>query len=365
MIRRKSVATLLALCATAAGQATNPAPGYKPTTPPIPAPTVRPTPAPTYKPTTPPIPSPTVRPTPAPTYKPTANPTPRPTPAPIPAPSYKPTPSPSLRPTISSLPTYTPTSVPTNKVPTYVPTSRPTASPVFPPSPQPHVAESKNRLELGGAVTRRVRPFRDLVVRAGRTSRRANPRTPRSRRRALNLVMFRRRSRRTPPCRRPRRSRRTHVSVQKSTQSLPAAAGTFMALRTPSTSSPTGLRRRRRAAGRALLSGRRCARPHVTHDAVREEIAPRVRRRHRYIPHRSRRRSRRTPRRPCRLLINRRLHPSTCAMVCRRRRRAGRRTCRRRSPRRTRRSCRFPCRRARQCRQSNARAPSTIAPSTI
>ena len=65
---------------------------------------------------------------------------------------------------------------------------------------------------------------------------------------------------------------------------------------------------------------------------------------HRYIPHRSRRRSRRTPRRPCRLLINRRLHPSTCAMVCRRRRRAGRRTCRRRSPRRTRRSCpsRFP-----------------------
>ena len=201
--------------------------------------------------------------------------------------------------------------------------------------------------------------------RSRRTSRRANLRTPRSRPRALNLVMFRRRSRRTPPCRRPRRSRRTHVSVQKSTQSLPAAAGTFMALRTPSTSSPTGLRRRRRAAGRALLSGRRCARPHVTHDAVREEIAPRVRRRHRYIPHRSRRRSRRTPRRPCRLLINRRLHPSTCAMVCRRRRRAGRRTCRRRSPRRTRRSCRFPCRRARQCRQSNACAPSTIAPSTI
>ncbi len=86
---------------------------------------------------------------------------------------------------------------------------------------------------------------------------------------------------------------------------------------------------------------------------------------HRYIPHRSRRRSRRTPRRPCRLLTNRRLRPSTCAMVCRRRRRAARRTCRRRSPRRTRRSCRFPCRRARQCRQSNARAPSTIAPSTI
>ena len=56
------------------------------------------------------------------------------------------------------------------------------------------------------------------------------------------------------------------------------------------------------------------------------------------------RRSRRTPRRPCRLLINRRLHPSTCAMVCRRRRRAARRTCRRPSPRRTRRSCpsRFP-----------------------
>ena len=189
MIRRKSVATLLALCATAAGQATNPAPSYKPTTSPIPAPTVRPTPAPTYKPTTPPIPSPTVRPTPAPTYKPTANPTPRPTPAPIPAPSYKPTPSPSLRPTISSLPTYTPTSVPTNKVPTYIPTSRPTASPVFPPSPQPSGAEPKTNLNFGGAVPRRVRPFRDLVVRAGRTSRRASPRTPRSRRRLLSRPM--------------------------------------------------------------------------------------------------------------------------------------------------------------------------------
>ena len=83
----------------------------------------------------------------------------------------------------------------------------------------------------------------------------------------------------------------------------------------------------------------------MTHDAVGEEIAPRVRRRHRYIPHRSRRRSRRTHlhRRP--LLTNRRLRPSTCAMVCRRRRRAARRTCRRLSPRRTRRSCRCPCRR--------------------
>ncbi len=115
---------------------------------------------------------------------------------------------------------------------------------------------------------------------------------------------------------------------------------------------------------------------------------------HRYIPHRSRRRSRRTPRRPCRLHTSRRRRPSTCAMVCRRRRRAGRRAtpaskvcdftfeargwdpeqsetsilagiCRRPSPRRTRRSCRFPYRRARQCRQSNARAPSTTAPSTI
>ena len=83
---------------------------------------------------------------------------------------------------------------------------------------------------------------------------------------------------------------------------------------------------------------------HETHAAVGEEIAPRVRRRHLSIPHRSRRRSLRTHlhRRP--LHTNRRLRPSTCAMVCRRRRRAARRTCRRRSPRRTRRSCpsRFP-----------------------
>ena len=106
MIRRKSVATLLALCATAAGQATNPAPSYKPTTSPIPSPTVRPTPAPSYKPTTPPIPSPTNKPTPSPTYRPTPAPSPRPTPKPTPTPTYKPTPSPSLRPTISSLPTY-------------------------------------------------------------------------------------------------------------------------------------------------------------------------------------------------------------------------------------------------------------------
>jgi hypothetical protein len=189
MIRRKSVATLLALCATAAGQATNPAPSYRPTTSPIPSPTVRPTPAPSYKPTTPPIPSPTNKPTPSPTYRPTPAPSPRPTPKPTPTPTYKPTPSPSLRPTISSLPTYTPTSVPSNKVPTYIPTSRPTASPIFPPSPQPSGAEPKTNLNFGGAVPRRVRPFRDLVVRAGRTSRRASPRTPRSRRRLLSRPM--------------------------------------------------------------------------------------------------------------------------------------------------------------------------------
>ena len=75
------------------------------------------------------------------------------------------------------------------------------------------------------------------------------------------------------------------------------------------------------------------------------------------------RRSRRTPRRPCRRLTNRRLRPSTCAMVCRKLHRVDRRTCRRRSPRRTRRSCpsRFrptcrPARRRRRpplCRSAN------------
>ena len=44
MIRRESVATLLALCATAAGRAGNPAPSYKPTTSPIPSPRCRPGP---------------------------------------------------------------------------------------------------------------------------------------------------------------------------------------------------------------------------------------------------------------------------------------------------------------------------------
>ena len=68
--------------------------------------------------------------------------------------------------------------------------------------------ESKNRLKLGVA-TRRVRPFRDLVVRAGRTSRRASPRTLRSRPRALNRVTFRPQSRRTLRSLRPRRSRLT------------------------------------------------------------------------------------------------------------------------------------------------------------
>ena len=106
MIRRKSVATLLALCATAAGQVTNPAPSYKPTTPPIPSPSVKPSALPSYKPTTPPIPSPTVKPSAEPSYRPTPSPTPRPSQKPTAEPSYRPTPAPSLRPTISSLPTY-------------------------------------------------------------------------------------------------------------------------------------------------------------------------------------------------------------------------------------------------------------------
>ena len=106
MIRRKSVATLLALCATAAGQAANPAPSYKPTTPPIPSPSVKPSALPSYKPTTPPIPSPTVKPSAEPSYRPTPSPTPRPSQKPTAEPSYRPTPAPSLRPTISSLPTY-------------------------------------------------------------------------------------------------------------------------------------------------------------------------------------------------------------------------------------------------------------------